>query len=334
MVHNTRTLAAIPGIAAATVTPSASTDIHEGLRHLGFQDSIRATDRFHIGSLVKSMTSTLAAAVVDSGLVGWDSRVLTVLPELTGVRPEFADVTLEDLLRHRSGLLAVEDASELASMPALQGIITEQRLQFTQWALSQAPIVEPRTTSVYSNAGYVVAAAMLERVTGKSYEALLSNRVLLPLGIQPVFDWPASGGSPQPWGHEILNGLLTPNDPDAPENEFPAFLNPAGNLSVTLPEYVRYLQLHMNAIQGRPSLVSAGGFARVHSLVEGYGLGWLAGESHGKPILGHNGSAGTFYAFVIMQADGAKGVIIMANADSEPIRTAVLDLILQLHGAM
>jgi hypothetical protein len=37
---------------------------------------------------------------------------------------------------------------------------------------------------------------------------------------------------------------------------------------------------------------------------------------------------------VIVQADGAKGVVIMANADSEPIRNGVLDLVLQLHGAM
>jgi CubicO group peptidase (beta-lactamase class C family) len=334
LVRETRTRNGIPAIAAALVTPSGSAQISEGIRRLGFADSITAADRFHIGSLVKSMTATLAASVVDSGLIGWDSRIVAVLPELSDVRPEYAAVTLDDLLRHRSGIMAATDPSDLASMPPLQGTLVEQRRQFARWVLTQPPIVAPRTKSEYSNAGYVVAATMLEKVTGRSYEDLLTARVLAPLGIQPVFDWPARGGAAQPWGHEAYGASLTPSDPDAPDNEYPAFANPAGNLSLPLAGYVRYMQVHLNALQGRPTLVSAAGFSRVQTLVDGYGLGWLAGESHGKPVLGHNGSAGTFYAFVILQADGAGGVVVMANADSETIRNGVLELILALHGTM
>jgi CubicO group peptidase (beta-lactamase class C family) len=283
--------------------------------------------------MIKSMTAMLAASIVDSGLIGWDSTVAGVLPDLTGIRSEYAAVTLDDLLRHRAGVIPMQDSADVAAVPPLTGTLPEQRLQFTAWALSQPPALPPRTASEYTNAGYVIAAAMLERVTGRGYEELLTTRILRPLGIDSVFGWPARNGAPQPWGHTVAGGIRVPNDPDDPNNYFPAPLTPAGNISLTMTEYVRYVQVHMQALQGHPTLVSGAGFARLHSLVEGYGLGWLQGMANGKEIIGHNGSAGTFYTFVIVERDGAKGVVVMANAESDSIDAAVVNLVLQLHNA-
>jgi CubicO group peptidase (beta-lactamase class C family) len=140
-------------------------------------------DAFHIGSDAKAMLATIVAQEVERGQLRWDTTIEEVLPDVTvTARPEYRHVTLADLLAHRSGLVALYTLDELAAVPALSDSVGAQRLKFSTWVLQQSPAATPGTTAVYSNAGYVVAATMLERVTGRRYEELLQRRLFAPRG--------------------------------------------------------------------------------------------------------------------------------------------------------
>ena len=76
-----------------------------GERRLGSGEWATLDDRFEVGSCAKSITAMVAATLVEEGKLRWEDRIIDILPTVqAGALPEYADVTLEQLLGHRSGL--------------------------------------------------------------------------------------------------------------------------------------------------------------------------------------------------------------------------------------
>jgi D-alanyl-D-alanine carboxypeptidase len=249
-------------------------------------------DLFPVGSLTKSMTATLAAMLVDEGRLRWDSRVLEVLPEAaTGARAEYAAVTLLDLLAHRGGIVT---PGSLAALPPLSGDLRAQRAQLAAWALAQPPASRPIEQVEYSNAGYVLAAAVIERAANEGWESLIQRRLFAPLAIRARIGMPGSGGADATWGHaRAENGRWVALPPDDLAAELPALLNPAGFVLIDAEGLGRYLQLHLRALAGRPGqLITPAAARRMHTVVAGnFALGWYTVNSAtGATRTAHNGS--------------------------------------------
>lgn len=77
----------------------------------------------------------------------------------------------------------------------------EQRSAFAASVLNRAPATKPGTKGLYSNADYVIAAAMAERKMAISWEDLVKSEVLDPLAMHAAFGFPLSVAADQPWGH-------------------------------------------------------------------------------------------------------------------------------------
>lgn len=219
------------------------------------------------------------------------------------------------------------DASEFGQLRALSGTPTEQRRDFALWVLAHKPTVAPRTTRLYSNAGYAIAAAMAERVTGQSWESLMQARIFEPLGIHPTFEWPAFDNPEQPWGHfETKNGVR-PHDPhDA--YQLPVFLAPAGSLSISPSEYARFMQLHLRGLEGHDGVLKSSTIRHLHTRVdEKTALGWGVQEFEGAIASVHSGSAGTFYAIVALWPSRDLAVAVFANAGDERADAACIEVL-------
>lgn len=287
-----------PAALAVRVTPG-TTDVEvRGVRRSG-GSAATADDFFPVGSISKSMTATLAAVLVQQGFLRWDTRLLEALPELAaGARGDYTAVTLRDLLAHRSGLFPVATAAQVARLPALSGNPQQQRLQLVAWATGLAPSVPPRGTPEYSNGGYVAAGAMLEKLAGQGYEALLRERLFAPLGARVEFGAPGSGGTGEPRGHQYAGNRWEPMDPDDPRVEVPAFANPAGGVKLRGADLARYLQMHLRALRGETGLLlSPANAAELHTPIQqGFALGWMEGTGlDGQPLSWHNGSDDASY---------------------------------------
>ena len=90
-----------------------------GVRAAECSEEVTSDDRWHLGSLTKAMTATLAAILVEQGTVSWSTTVGDVFPDLVGsIRPEYEDVTPEELLYHTTGL--PEDITAAPSWPTLR----------------------------------------------------------------------------------------------------------------------------------------------------------------------------------------------------------------------
>jgi len=334
LVAQAREAAQSPALAAAVVT-SRSIDVYfSGARKLGSPGRVDEDDAFHIGSDAKAMLATVIAQEIEAGRLRWDTTIGEVLPDVTvTARSEYRQVTITDLLLHRSGLPQLLTLDDLAIVQPLSGAVTEQRRQFAIWALQQTPIAPPETATLYSNAGYIVAAAMLERITGQRYEQLMQRRLFAPLGIRARFAWPAARDPHQPWGHATVDGQLVPVDPHDPATQFPEWAVPAGHLSLSIGDFAKFARLHLRGLRGLPAMLQPSTFAQLHAPIGNYAYGWVVLDLGDRQISFHDGSTGLFYALMIIDAAHDVGAVVAANSDGELVPAAATQLALTLMAA-
>jgi CubicO group peptidase (beta-lactamase class C family) len=254
--------------------------------------------------------------------------MVQAFPSLASVMDlRYRDVTLEQLLTHTSGLPRYTTDPEWASIPPFTGTLAQQRQAFARMLLTKPPI-GPAGIYRYSNAGYAVAAAIAERVTGKTWEQLMQQRVFGPLKIRAAYGWPLLSGDGEPWGHRIKNGVVTPHDP-SDHYRVPTVLAPAGDVSMSILDYSVFARLHLAGLENIDgSVLSAADIQRLHQPVLAYSCGWHEELIDGVPTSWHRGTCDTFDTFVLLQPSRDIGVIIFTNADGDNI--AVLALFAEL----
>jgi len=320
-----------PALAAAVITSDAIEVRVAGVRRLGNSTPVAPGDAFHVGSDAKAMLATVIAQEVELGRLRWDSTIAEIVPDLAvDARSEYLSVTLSDLLSHRAGLPALPTLEALQQVPALHGPVRAQRAQFTAWALQQTPVNPPHTVAQYSNAGYIVAATILERVTGRSYEELLQCQLFTPLGIRATFGWPAQSTRAAPWGHALVGRRLRPVDPRDPDSRIPGWANPAGNVSMSARDFARFVRLHLRGLRGDGRLLQPGTFERLHTPDGEYALGWAVAEVNGHIVSFHQGASGLFYALMVIDPASDVAAIVMANSDTAEMELVATRLALEL----
>jgi len=323
----------IPGIAAVVLTSESILDIGvDGVRKLGVPDSIEIDDKFHIGSNTKAMTGFVAGVLVEKGLVRWDTRISDVFPELVETtRDVYKDKTLQDLLSHRARIRQFMSGGEFAQLPQFEGSYVEQRKAFAGWLLQQEPVdIDTTRWYTYSNAGYGIAAAMLEKVSGKSWEELMQDELFEPLEITVAFGWPAYADDDQPWGHyyETDSERILPHDP-RDEYQLPKIASAAGDVSMSIQDYAKFLRINLLGLNGKDTILEAATYRNLHTCNDStmqYAIGWGRREHEGHAVSRHNGSAGTFYCTAIVFKDKDLALAVMMNGDTPEAEKAIVEL--------
>ncbi len=281
-----------------------------GVRTNTGADPVAIDDRWHIGSDAKAMTAVLIAQLVEAGRLHWDDRIGTVLPEFATTA--YARATLAELLSHRAGL--PHDLVDPVARGVLFGDdgpddLTARRLHYIARALTDPPVGAPGTYH-YANTGYLVAAAMAERVTGESYETLLQRDVLAPLGMTRVRFGTTGPGEIQ--GHR--GGA-----PTGPGDTNPPFFAPTGGFVLPLAEWAAFCLDQLAGARGHGRLLSRAGYRRMQTAQgEGdYGMGWEvrpAYAGHAGPVLIHAGSDTNWFAIAVLFPRTGTGALVVANA--------------------
>lgn len=286
-------------------------------------DSTEATtlqDKFHLGSNTKAITSYVAAKLIEDGKIGWQTTFFQLFPALKDSSlPDYQNITLQDLLSHRAGILPFTSGLEQKKVPKLTGSQGEKWRQFATWLLKQSPVKykkEGFSMSQYSNAGYVLAAIMLEEASGKTWAELVTE-TLGKIKIKPVFGFPNKSNVHQPWGHRTgLAWGMGDNyiEPCKPNDDYNLdLIAPAGDISMSLPEYVKFLQEHLKGLKGKNGLLTMSSIQLMHYGLPEYALGWGNTSLKGKKISYHDGSGGTFYCHVILLKEQDLGIVIFSN---------------------
>jgi len=327
--HNVPALAAVL-IEDGTIVEMAAV----GRRAVDGPELVTTEDKWHLGSIAKSMSSTLAAVLIERGALDWDTTIADVLlADIPDILDEYRDVSVEQLMAHTGGLpvditrsaafLAgdVNDTSTLS--------MTERRLVWSADLLRMPPEASVGT-HLYSNANYIVLGAVIEKVTGEQWEDLMERELFTPLGMQETgFSAPGTPGlRDEPWGHADEGGSWQPFDPGRVDADNALALGPAGTIHSTLSDFSVYMAAHLSGARGSDGLLQASTFVRLQSPqpATAYAGGWVVSSNGwaGSPSIWHNGSNGRWFAETMIAPDRNAAVLVVTNANS---RDAVEDFV-------
>lgn len=315
----------VPGLAfAATDEQGIIARGVAGVRASDGADPIRFDDRFHLGSLTKAMTATVAARLVERGLIRWDSTLGSVSPDLAAEIPEHTrGLTLASLLTHRSGMPDDRnDMQLLGNLWMLQGDITDQRFRASRTMLTRIGEPDGPRPFAYANANYVVAAHMLEMVTGRPWEDLIADELFGPLGLTCAGHGPPGmddDQGAQPKGHARTPEGLRPM-PALPGTDNPPVTGPAGRVHMSIGDLAAFARAHLAGLRGRPGILTPETFAALHTPPEsgGYAFGWGIRGEPGHRVSSHAGSNTRWFALMFVVPDENLAVVVAMNATPEP----------------
>ncbi|HUJ09058.1 MAG TPA: serine hydrolase [Verrucomicrobiae bacterium] len=214
-----------------------------GVGKLGDLTPVTTNDVFHIGSCTKSMTATLAAMFIEQGKLRWDTTIAEVFPELKGrMDKQYETVTVEQLLHHCGGVPREPPSAAWERAWKEIGTPVEQRREFIEAVLLAPPAVAPGTRVIYSNQGYAIVGAMLEKVSGRDFESLMTEKLFKPLHMDSAGFGPpgTKDKTDQPWGHVHQLSKALPMQTDNPP-----VISPAGRVHCSLDDLARYAMFHL-----------------------------------------------------------------------------------------
>ena len=310
-------LGAAPGMVAAIIDENGVRAIGaSGVRRQGSPELVTINDLVRIGSETKAMTSTMLATLVQDGTFanGWNTTIVDVFPELAdAIHQDYHAVTLSQLVRMQSGIARNPvDWQAHSNNPD----ITERRYNILRDNLSDPP-AGPAGDHLYSNLSYLVAGAMAEQLTGKSWETLIEERLFAPLGIASFGYGPpaAPGGVNQPSGHTPdESGGLTPSPGDNDASGAPA----GANLHMTVEDWAKFISLWF---PDKEPVILNRGILNALSTPEsgGYAAGWNVRSWDNGTIIFHSGTAGGWKARLWIVPDRGVAYVAVANASSQEV---------------
>lgn len=264
-----------------------------------------------LGSITKPLTATLIMKLVEEGKLAVEDRIAK---HLEGVPEDKRAITLAHLLTHSSGLFELS-----REVPDHEWIAREDFLA----TVFEAPLeFAPGERYEYSNTGYSVLAAVVEKVTGESFDAALRARVLAPGGARE------SGYLRSGFERERLAigyrgatrwGTL-PDDVYAPDGVSWVLYGNGGVQSSAEQMQALGLALIDGKVLSQQSL-AAMWTPRIDesngSRQSFYGYGWVVGELEGHAYAMHNGGNRVFFSDYAIVPDERLVIWMCTNALGE-----------------
>jgi D-alanyl-D-alanine carboxypeptidase len=288
-----------------------------GIRKRGTDVQAMADDEWHLGSNTKPMTALLFALLMDLGLIDWDTPLERIFPEHAGKwSTDLKKITPAHLLTHTSGLPRdwPGDWFKIGG----KGSPRDQRTVMVKSLESITLKTKPGEKHEYSNLGYVLLGAIIDRRGKASWEEQIEKRIFRPLGIThwglgPVI---AKNAVTQPWPHDD-NGK-----PASPEDvlDNPPIMNSAGRVRMSVADHDRFLAETLRLARGEKGLLKPATARKIftnpfpaspYSLSGWYGLPKQRGAM--GLVLAHDGSNGLNYCWAGVMPDQDLAICVLTN---------------------
>ncbi len=290
-----------------------------GLRDAEKQLPASADTVYSIGSCSKAFTSFLAGTLVDEGLIRWDQRIIDIYPEFR-LWDDHAtlNLTMRDLMSHRSGMpqhdLMWYNSSTLTRMEVMR------RLRHLQ------PSCDIRERYQYNNLMYLAAGFAMEHLMARSWEELVAERILEPLGmIHTSFRVERMQKE-----SDFAVPYLEKKDGALKRMAFRdiSLIAPAGGVNSNVVDLAKWVGLHLGGgVFGGKSLISPATLQEMHApqmIVPGTpetnespifttGLGWNIVTYRGHYYVSHDGGVDGFTSVVGFLPRSDLGMIVLSN---------------------
>lgn len=309
-----------------------------GYRDLEKKKAVSPDTIFCIGSCTKAFTSFLAGVLVDEGVLSWDENILDILPDFR-LYDTYATqhMTIRDLLTHRSGMPR-HDYMWYNSTISRSELM--RRLRYLE------PASEFRERYHYNNLMYFTAGYAMEEITGKSWETLVSEKILNPLEMKNTNFSIAEMENSSDYASPHLQ-----KDDQVVRMGFRdlSLVGPAASINSNITDMTRWIEMQLNqGVYNDKTLVSSSTLQEMHSpqvVVSGtpehkeaflstYGLGWGVISYRGHYYVSHDGGAEGFTSVASLLPNEGVGVVVLANKNLSTLprflSLIIIDRILEL----
>jgi len=344
----------LPSIAAAVVKDGKIISAGAvGTRRAGANISVTINDRFHLGSDTKAMTALLAAMLVEEGKLRWNTTPAEVFPELANkMDTGFRRVTLEQLLSHTSGVPSDNEDIVKVFMEAMtkDGNLDELRYWMVQQWSKRPLAYESGTKFAYSNMGYIIVGAIIERTAGKTWDELITERIFTPLKLSTagLGEQSSRGRIDAPLGHAIIDGkakaMLA-----GPNGDIPPIVGPAGIAHMSVLDFAYWAGWNAGEGKRKPNLVKPETMRKLHTPVISmperkaaapgtpaggrYALGWgeLTVDWVPYPLIYHGGSNEMNLAHIWIDTKRDCAMVTVTNISGPKANEALFKLARELY---
>jgi D-alanyl-D-alanine carboxypeptidase len=275
-----------------------------GLADMDHKTAITPEMVFRIGSVTKQFTAAVILRLAEQGKLSLQDDITRYLP---GYPTQGKTITIENLLTHTSGI------ADYTALPAWQ---SHMKRDFTVQQVidlfkDQPMNFAPGTQWAYSNSGYFLLGAIIEKVTGRTYSEVLQTEILAPLGMKHSGYGKSVPSFPgEVWGYERQGDKVMAADSLSMTSPYAAgaivssvddllrWDNGLNSGRVLKPESMQRMWTSYTLANGKPT---------------GYGYGWLISTYEGHRIQEHNGGINGFFSHVTRLPDDHLYVALLFN---------------------
>lgn len=300
-----------------------------GVQSISTKKPVTEHTNFAIASNSKAFTSAALALLVEDGKLSWNDKVRKHIPEFTMYNPYVTEnFNIRDLITHRSGLgLGVGD---LMIVPDGSDFTMDDILSSFQHF---KPTSAFRTKYDYDNLLYLVAGEVIKRVSGKTWEEFVTNRIFEPLNMNNTIAAidRLKDKSTLATAHDCATGKLIELE------DYNKMINgAAAGIYSNVNDLSKWMLVHLN--QGKYgdslnknlfSIKSQREMWKIHTVTNGnknprynthfsgYGLGWNLSDIKGNMSVSHTGGLPGMLSKTIMIPDLNLGIVILTNTSDE-----------------
>jgi CubicO group peptidase (beta-lactamase class C family) len=274
-----------------------------------------ASAQLRIGSVTKQFTSTAILMLAEEGKLSVDDDITRHLPDYP---TRGKKISIEHLLTHTSGI------ANYTSKPSFRANITEDTTVNAMIdTFKDDPLTfEPGSAYAYSNSGYFVLGAIIEKTSGMPYATFIEQRIFAPLGmLDTAYEGHAKGTAPRAAGHTTTPTGYGPSQLMSATQTYAA-----GAIVSTVDDLARW---DAAVVSGK--LLKAASWQRAltsHKLGNGestgYGYGWRMDKMQGSERIAHGGGVPGHSSYVMRLPQEKVFVAVLANNDRLPMSTEVV----------
>lgn len=269
---------------------------------------------FRLGSITKQFTAVSILSLAQEGKLSLQDEITKFLPDYP---TQGKRITVEHLLTHTSGIQSYTDMPEWLPLwrkdmtpKELVDLFKDKPMQF-----------EPGRSWSYNNSGFVLLGAIIEKVSGKTYEQFVDERIFKPLGMSSSYYGSTERIIPRriPGYEEGESGFVNAS--------YLSMTQPyaAGSLLSTVDDLARWSEaVFAGKVVGKAWLDKAlTPFKLVNGESTGYGYGWFVAEVGGHRSIEHGGGINGFTTYEMTFPDDHLFIAILTNSaiagrDPEP----------------
>lgn len=330
IVHLTMDQYRVPGLAVAIVRDGKVVFVKGyGVTDLASPTPVTPQTAFNTGGLAAQFTAAAVMQLVEEGKLDLDAPVTRYLPAFTMADDRYRELTVRQLLTHSSGLADGYEADWSKPLQEMwqgfgQDTAPGARDRYLQLLASQPLLFAPGTGWSYADTNYNLLGAVIEAVSGQSFESYLHDHIFAPLGMAHTTFVPT----------DLDPALLAqPHVRDAKYLPVKAALYPyhtpwasGDGLIASAEDLARWMMVGFNRgeldgvrilapasydlLWGREAAtgVTADGGAPIYA-----GFGWYTTEVDGKPVVFSSGMNLGFVAGSVLVPDVKTGVVVLGN---------------------